>query len=197
MTLLPIAVLVSLATNPGVPPRDIVGEWIDRTVALGYRTSALPTMNARCVALVAVAMFDALDALDPRFAPFGGAATVRGAAGGNAAGGSDAAAAAAAHHILKLAYPDQVNALDSALSTSLAGLNESARAAGVQLGTDVASRLWTERASDGSDAPNIYRPATTAGVYTATALPLGATWGAVKPFVLQSGNQFRPGPPPA
>ena len=34
MTLLPVVMLVSLATNPGVPPRDVVGEWIDRTVAL-------------------------------------------------------------------------------------------------------------------------------------------------------------------
>jgi hypothetical protein len=68
---------------------------------------------------------------------------------------------------------------------------------GVRLGEDVAARLWNERASDGAESPNAWRPITTAGTYVPTVFPLGSTWGAVKPFALRAGNQFRPGPPPA
>jgi hypothetical protein len=195
--LLPVAVAVSLATAPP-PPRDVVGEWIDRAAAMGYRTGTAPTMNGRCVALVALAMFDALNVLDPRFTPFLEApAVARFAASGWDAAIGDAAAAAAAHQILVQAYPDQASAMDSALAATLAGMPEAAQANGVRLGTEVASRLWAARVTDGWDVPNAYRPLTTPGAYVPTASPLGSSWGMVKPFVLRSGNQFRPGPPPA
>ena len=66
----------------------------------------------------------------------------------------------------------------------------------MRLGEDVATRLWNERAGDGVDSPNVWRPITTPGTYVPTPFPLGSGWGAVKPFALRAGNQFRPGPPP-
>jgi hypothetical protein len=192
--LMPIALAATLVVGatPAAPPPDIPGSWLDRTVALGYRAGIGPTVNARCVAIVALAMFDALNAIEPRFRAY--RQQTRPAAG--AAG--DVAAAAAAHYILLRAYPDYARELDSAFQATLGAVPDGApKAEGVRLGHDVAARLWTERAADGADAPNTYRPATTAGAYTPTVLPFAPSWGSVKPFALQSGSQFRPGPPPA
>src|SRR5712692_5107992 len=53
------------------------------------------------------------------------------------------------------------------------------------------------RANDGSSAPNTVRPLTTPGKYVPTPLPVGSTWGSVKPWTMAKGDQFRPPPPPA
>lgn len=53
------------------------------------------------------------------------------------------------------------------------------------------------RANDGTDAPETYRPLTRPGVYTPTSIPVSANVGAITPWVMSRGSQFRPGPPPA
>ena len=45
-------------------------------------------------------------------------------------------------------------------------------------------------------APESYRPFTTAGVYVPTVIPVSSTYGRVTPWVMSSGSQFRPAPPP-
>ena len=47
------------------------------------------------------------------------------------------------------------------------------------------------------DAPDAYRPHTTAGVYVPTATPAVPQWPQRKPWLMTSAAQFRPGPPPA
>ncbi len=195
--ILPFMLLVTLAAVPvPVPPPpppsgDVVGDWIDRAVAVGYRAGVPPTLNGRCVALVALAMFDVLNAIEPRYTPYRQQPRATPGAAG------DAAAAAAAHSILVRAYPAHTAALDSAFQSAIAAVPEGPRANAVRLGEDVATRLWNERAGDGAESPNVWRPTTTAGTYVPTVLPIGSAWGAVKPFALRAGNQFRPGPPPA
>jgi hypothetical protein len=53
------------------------------------------------------------------------------------------------------------------------------------------------RANDGSMALESYRPYTKPGLYVPTAVPLFSTVGATIPWVMTSGSQFRPAPPPA
>jgi hypothetical protein len=192
MTTSLVVLAAALWSQPVAPRADAVSEWMDRTVAIGYRAGGSPLLSSRCVALVALAMFDAWNTVDPRFTPY--RATGRASAGAS----GDAAAAAAAHYILVRAYPDFTAELDSALRIMLAGMADPpGRDAGVRLGRALAADLWNERASDGSTAPNPYRPAAAAGVYVPTLLPAGATWGNVRPFALAAGHQFRPAPPPA
>lgn len=45
-------------------------------------------------------------------------------------------------------------------------------------------------------APDSYRPHTAPGVYVPTTLPVAPHWGKRRPWVMVSGDQFRPGPPP-
>ena len=108
----------------------------------------------------------------------------------------DAAAAAAAHSLLVRMYPDQVKELDRALQASLAAVTDGPpKGQGIQLGEQAAAAIFGERSTDGADAPNTYRPFTAAGTYVPTVFPVAASWGAVRPFALRTGSQFRPPAP--
>ena len=77
-----------------------------------------------------------------------------------------------------------------------------AKVAGVRVGTEVARGLLAIRADDGATVvPPPFVPGTNPGDYRPTppnlAAPVFTTWGQVTPFVLESGNQFRPAAPPA
>jgi hypothetical protein len=122
-----------------------------------------------------------------------------------AAGGTrvDAAAAQAGHDVLASLYPKWQAELDSQLATELAATpNGTAKQAGIQVGQSVAKQLVAIRATDGSanpapafvtgTQPGDFRP-----VPPAFAAPVFTGWASVKPFVLDSASQFRPGAPPA
>src|SRR5437016_6075733 len=53
------------------------------------------------------------------------------------------------------------------------------------------------RVDDAASLPDAYRPHTTPGLYVPTLLPAVPNWGKRKPWVMTSGEQFRPGPPPS
>jgi hypothetical protein len=112
-----------------------------------------------------------------------------------------AAVAAAAHRILTYTFPTQTAAFDSDLAQSLTAVPDGARErAGVAFGEAVADALIALRAEDGSDATVTYAGGTEAGEWRPTEpgfLPaLSPQWGAVTPFALASGDQFRPQGPP-
>jgi len=95
-------------------------------------------------------------------------------------------------------FPDQTAGFDTALAASLEQVSDAnARTSGSALGRRAAAVVVALRASDGANAVPLYRPVTSPGVYVATPLPVGVVWGKVKPWVMQSGSQFRPPPPPA
>jgi hypothetical protein len=65
----------------------------------------------------------------------------------------------------------------------------------VRLGERAGAAMLAERANDGAGGPDTYRPHTTPGKYVPTVLPAASRWGAVRPYSLKSGDQFRPGAP--
>ena len=114
----------------------------------------------------------------------------------------DAAADQAAHDTLTALYPSQKSGLDQMLASELAAIpNGQGKQQGITVGAAVARRLVALRSSDGSAAtpppfvagnkPGDYRPTP-----PAFAPPVFTNWGSVTPFVLSSGQQFRPAPPP-
>lgn len=117
--------------------------------------------------------------------------------------GSPAAAAiAAAHATLVALYPDQRAGLDTSYRDSVAALppgRDTDR--GLDLGAMSAADLLARRADDGSATPAVFDPVLAPGVWRPTppafrpAMEPG--WGGVRPFLLASAGQFRPGPPPA
>jgi len=170
----------------GPTAADVVTDWNEKAVAAGYAATA-GVANSRNVAIVHVAMFEALNSIEPRYTPYRAALPVMPGAS------REAAAATAAHYVLVRAYPSQAKELDKALQASLAAVGEgSAKTNGVRLGEAAAAAILAERSTDGANAPNTYRPFAAAGVYVPTVLPVGSGWGAVRPFALKSGDQFRP-----
>lgn len=156
-----------------------------------------PSYVARALAMESVAMFDVLRAIDnhPGFlVSLDAPADIS----------TDAAVAAAAHEILVELFPDYRPALDRAYEDRLDEIRDGrAEDQGVAFGTQVADAVIAARAHDGSDElahlelvagydPGEYRP--TPPDFTLAIQP---NWGDVTPFVLQSGDQFRPPAPPA
>jgi hypothetical protein len=84
------------------------------------------------------------------------------------------------------------------LASSLAEISEGEpKAKGVDLGKKAAAGILALCADDRSTTPETYRPYTSAGVYVPTVVPVFSTVGGIKPWVMTSGSQFRPPPPPA
>ena len=115
----------------------------------------------------------------------------------------DAAVAAAGHAMLAALYPAMRPELDQLLADQLALVpGGRARHQGIEVGDEVASRLLAARAGDGSGATQgPFVAGTQPGDYRSTPpnfpSPVFTDWGNVTPFVLRSGAQFRPAPPPA
>jgi hypothetical protein len=112
----------------------------------------------------------------------------------------DAAVATAARDVLVYYFPLQQNALDADYSSSLGSIpNTVAKTQGIQVGAAAAAELIALRQGDGLYANiGFTMPAQAPGVWQ---LPTGVNpltpWmSKLRPFMLESTDQFRPGPPP-
>jgi hypothetical protein len=169
-------------------------DWNQEALDAIQADASSPLVASRALALESIAVFDVLNAIleAPAYmvdldAPDGISAA--------------AAVAAAAHRVLSYSFPAQQAALDAELARSLAGVPDGpAEAAAVAFGRAVADTLVALRANDGWDAVVSYAGGTAPGEWRPTEpgyLPaLAPQWGAVMPFGLASGDQFRPGGPP-
>ena len=171
---------------------DVLGDWTDIAFATAAAAQQPAYVQTRTLAMVHVAMFDTLNAVDARYTPYKVKAVP------SLGTSAEAAAAVAAHDVLVALFPGQATHLDASLDISLVRLTDpGVRASSVALGQRVAAALLALRAADGSDAPNTWQPATSPGVYIPTTLPVGSNWGKVTPWVLEKADQFHPAPPPA
>ena len=171
---------------------DVIMDWNAKADALAVEKQLLNASNARGQAMLHIAMFEAVNAIDRRYAPYKLNLTA------DRAASREAAAAAAAYDVLLALHPDKKADLDAALAGSLAGITENeAKSKGIELGKQAAAGIIALRANDGSNTPEDYRPATTAGVYVPTTIPIESTSSKIKPFAMASASQFRAAPPPA
>ena len=168
------------------------------TVALqAVRTAHAQAPDAaRDDAIVALSVFDAVNAIHPRYTPY--AAKQVTAAGASA----DAAVSTAAYTALLNLFPAQKPMLDAELASSLAAIPAGrSRSAGVALGASDAEQILALRASDGSAARVAYNPTPGPDVWTPTPPTFGAPvdpqWGAVTLFGPASSSQSQVPPPPA
>lgn len=188
-----MAVAAAILTVIATPARsDMVSVWNAKAEAIAIEKRLLPPPNARGMALLHVAMFEAVNAVDQRYTPY----KVKLAADRGVS--KEAAAAAAAHAVLTALHPEQSPGLDAVLKASLTGVpDDDAKSRGLELGKRAAAEILSLRQNDGADVPEAYRPAATVGVYVPTTVPVSSTYGGVKPWVMEKGSQFRPPPPPA
>lgn len=173
---------------------DMVTDWNEQAVASAVAEKVSATKIGRDMAIVQVAVFEAVNATTRSHAPY--RLRLNPAVGASA----EAAAAAAAHGVLVRLYPGRQAALDAALAASLQRLPDTpARADGRLLGEQAAAGVVALRANDGATATVVYEPQSGAGKWTPskTVPVLTPHWGSVAPWALTSGAQFRPPPPPA
>jgi hypothetical protein len=171
---------------------DLIAEWNSRAGEWLAAAHVAPAPARRLFAVLQTAVYGAVNAVTQRY-PAGGMEP------GSAQGASIDAAVAATHRAVLVALlPSQQAAITSAVQAALAKVPEgAARNAGIAVGEKSAAALLAIRADDLLDAPDSYRPVTTAGVYVPTALPVASNWGRRTPWQMPAAAQFRPDPPPA
>jgi len=156
-----------------------------------------PGRAARAMAIVHIAMFEAVNAVDRGCESYAG---VEPAAPGTSL---RIAVAWAARDALRALYPSQADAFDARLAEDLAQIADiRARDLGIELGRRCARAVLQLREGDGSDVSEIYTISDRPGAWRPDPInpaqqPLGEEWHNVGPFVLRSCAQFRAPPPPA
>jgi hypothetical protein len=187
---------------PTAARADVVVDW----TVIGGNAAGGVNGGARNMAIVSLAMFEAVNAISGDYEPYLG--TVSAPEGASA----EAAAVAAAYRVLRtlVTAPATVAALDAARSASLAAIPDGqAKHDGIQVGEDAATALLTLAANDGSSPATFFEPASagigewqpTASclVNPATGLRAGISYQVTRmtPLAIPSPSAFRPEPPPA
>ena len=188
-----VIVLLAAAIVVGAPvaQADIVTDANTRAADMVSRIPA-PPVTVRMMAIVQVSVFEAVNAVTGRYPPQ--RAKLAPAPGASV----EAAVAAATHSALSKLMPAQQAVIDADYQALLASVPDGpAKTAGVALGEQAAAAIVAMCADDGVVAPDMYRPATAAGVYVPTTGPAVPHWGKRRPWVMTRGDQFRPGAPPA
>jgi hypothetical protein len=193
---LAIGVLALVVCAPEIAVGDAVTDW---NGIMQTTVSAQPPFpQARFAAITQLAVFEAVNAITADYQPYLG--TVSPSPGASL----EAAAVAAAHRVLVTYFPAAAPTLDAARASSLAMIPDgSAKTAGVATGVAAADAVLAARAGDGSETPEFYLPASSnAGEWQVTpGCPAAGGaflhWRKVKPFGLESADQFRLDAPPA
>jgi hypothetical protein len=168
---------------------DVITDWNEKAVAF-VTPRMTPPAAQRAVAIVHVAMFDAVNAIEPRYRPY----LVQLPA--HATASKEAAAAAAASAALQRLVPQAEKEIGAAVTAYLAAIADGdAKRDGVKLGTAVAEKVLEARGSDGANAADSYRPKARPGVYVPTPITVGSAWPNLTPFAMTSPAQFRPQAP--
>jgi hypothetical protein len=162
-----------------------------------FREQFGPGREAKALAIVHIAMFDAVNAATgQRFRSYSGVPAVPRPAGLNVA------IAQAAHDTLVKLWPAQTATFDTLLAADLDEFPDGdLKSRGIALGKRAAAAILARRADDGSAQADPlmdieYIPGTRPGEWrqdpvSLIPIALGAKWGQVKPFVLNSASQFR------
>src|SRR5262245_42126942 len=172
--------LVVLATQPTPATADVITDWNEKAVAW-VTPRMTPPMAQRAVAIVQVAMFDAVNSIDRRYRPYltqlpAAATTLR-----------EAAATTAASVALRSLLPPVADEIKTATTAYLATIPDGDdKAAGVKLGEAVAAAILEVRGKDGANDADAYRPKTRPGVYVPTPITVGSALPNSKPFALTS-----------
>ena len=190
---------VEVLENRRLLSADVVFHWNEQLIQSLPSTPA-PVPFFRNMALVQVAVFDAVNAIDRSYEPY--AADVHASRGAS----KEAAAAQAAHDTLAALYPSRQSVFDAALAEDLAGIDPGRARQGVAVGQEVARQILELRANDGAGTPAAYTPPNadpgqwqpTDTDSTGKPIPAGlVNVPLVTPFAIESPSQFRPVPPPA
>jgi hypothetical protein len=184
-----------------LPPGNTVQQWnaIAENTVVG--SGAFQAEGFIYMGYVSAAVYDAVVSIEGGYAPYG--AVIPAAPGASA----DAAAIEAVYRTLIYYFPGQAMTLEAFYIEALALIPDGAsKTAGLAVGLAAATNIISLRAGDGLRTPiGVTSPFPTlapgAGAWRLTPPAFAAPqtpWVAdVRPFILQSADQFFPDPPPS
>ncbi len=169
---------------------DVVTDWNEKACAIVGKVGP-GSAGHRYMAGVQVAVFEAVNSIEPRYSPY--VARIPAPAGASV----DAAVAAANRATLAELMPGERPAIETAYQAAMASIPDGqSKADGIAVGERAAAQVLARLKADGADTPEAYAPHTSAGRYVPTVIPVFTSWPKRKPWILDSASQFRPGPPP-
>jgi len=193
LTGISLAAAVAVAAPGAAMAANVVIEWNATAIATALAVGQGSVPQTRAMAIVAIAVNDAINAITGTYSTY--AATRTAPSGASA----EAAAIGAAHQALVLLYPSQAASLDAAATASLADHGLSASDPGVGFGETVAQARFASRLNDGSataqfpfTAPGAGNPGVWVPTPPANLPALLPGWGLTQTWVLHSASQFRP-----
>jgi hypothetical protein len=194
--------LLTALTLPGPANADVVTDWNAFADEVAPRFGG-PQQQSRVQAIVQIAVHDALNAIEPRYARYTGLGLADPGASPEAA-----VAAAASQTLLELLAPlpdspqkqAAIDTIENAYEATVGpGPYDAATQAGIDAGAAAAEAILALREADGSDtphlpytlgpAPGVYQP-TPNPEFPAVITPSFAGWAHVTPFALRHGAQF-------
>jgi PAP2 superfamily len=189
--------VINLASSIGIPASaDVVTDWNNATLDAIRADRTAPPIASRTLAIVHVAIYDAVNGIARTHEPY----LVPSAVSSSAS--RVAAASAAAHQTLVSLFPNHISTFDALHAAILAGIpNGPQKTNGITWGEFVGTQILAARANDGSNAivqppggsgPGVWIP--TPPAFLPYLLP---QWGFVVPFGMSSSSQFRPPGPPS
>jgi len=181
---------------------DAVLDWNAIAVNTAIANGQNPFAQARYAAIVQLAVFEAVNAINGDYQPYLG--TITAPPGASA----EAAAIEAAYDVLITYFPASAATLNAALSNSLASIPDGqAKTDGIGVGDAAAGAMIALRANDGSSPPQFKVPGPPVpGEWQATpscpivgvvAVGVAFQWQFVTPFGISSASDFLLDPPPA
>lgn len=183
---------------------SVVLQWNETAIAAMPPAGGPPFPGIRFMAIVQLAVFEAVNAITGKYEPYLGTVTAPPDAS------TEAAAAQAAYRVLKL-YNLGANlnpSLDQRLADTLSTIPDGqAKTDGIAVGESAAVAIVSNRVGDGSAPPLFHFPENsdpyewqaTPGCPVINGVPAGGFkhWATMRPFAMESPTQFRAQPPPA
>ena len=188
------SILLVITSCPALVSADEIVDWnrITSEVLVTDTNYQNPGMASRSMAMVNLAMYDAVNGVIPRHQQMYSHAPAP--VGANA----NAAAVEAAYHVLSSIYPEQQAYLQGERTSSLSMIPDGpGKTDGVAFGAAVGATVMQARANDGFDNMVPYVPQTGAGHWEPDPLnptqeAWGPEWGQLETFALQSSGQMMP-----
>ena len=180
-----------------VPGAAVINDWSETAVAVVQTDAKRPgAEQSLWYGFVSAAVYNAVVGIEGRYTEY------KWHERGPRSASSEAAAAAAAHRVLLTYFPGSQGRLDAAYTASLAKIPDGkAEDQGVAFGERAAARIVQLRENDGRGAPVTFDKPPAPGIWRPTLpanAPMVDPWLAkVRPMLIDSSGQFRPGPPPA
>ena len=188
---------VVLEHKSALGKRDVVLQWNEVTLQAIREDRSPPPLAARNLAIVHLAIFDAVNSIYGTHQPY--LVEARAAPWTT----PEAAVTGAAYHALVGLYPKQKRNLDRTLLDALRDVPEGpGRQAGFELGQQVAQRYLEWRRGDGAEQAGKYDPRPHPGKWQPTSPAFQSAllpgWTEVRPFAIRKGKDgFKLAEPPA